>query len=146
MRVRPIPIVLALVCLTIARVAAADDAGDGATESGAAIDAAAGVIDGAGGEEGSAGEDGSSGNIGPASSPEGGMSYVTACDGALCETTTGSQCGVSPVSPGRAQAATTRAAAASSGAQPIRIPGRTAASSSTISRPLTPGSGSSRAG
>ena len=102
MRVRPIPIVLALVCLTIARVAAADDAGDGATESGAAIDAAAGVIDGAGGEEGSAGEDGSSGNIGPASSPEGGMSYVTACDGALCETTTGSQCGVSPVSPGRA--------------------------------------------
>ena len=37
-------------------------------------------------------------------------------------------------------------AVSDAGGHPIRIPGRTRASSSTIRRPLTPGSGSSRAG
>ena len=42
---------------------------------------------------------------------------------------------VSTVSPGRAHAATIATASSSSGAQPMRMPGRTRASSSTISRP-----------
>src|SRR6266852_3683336 len=50
---------------------------------------------------------------------------------------------VSTVSPARAQPATIRAASSTDGANASRIPGRTCASCSTISRPLTPGSGSS---
>src|SRR5205823_3739014 len=53
---------------------------------------------------------------------------------------------VRTVSPGRAQPATSCAASSSDGAQPMRMPGRARASSSTISRPVTPGTGSSRAG
>src|SRR5262249_26780915 len=48
--------------------------------------------------------------------------------------------------PGRTQPATSRTASSSAGAQPRRRPGRATASASTISRPLTPGIGSSRAG
>src|SRR6185437_8499542 len=53
---------------------------------------------------------------------------------------------VTTTSPGRAQDATIRAAASGSGVQPMRMPGRTAASSSTISLPSTPSIGCSRAG
>src|SRR4051794_10199972 len=52
---------------------------------------------------------------------------------------------VSTVSPLRAQDATMRAPSSTEGMNASRMPGRTCASSSTIRRPLTPGSGSSRA-
>ena len=87
MRLRPILIVVAVVILTNSRLAAADDAGDAAADGGMDADAFSN-------EEDSASEDAVAGNTGPADSAPTAPAYVPACDGALCDTTTGSQCGV----------------------------------------------------
>jgi hypothetical protein len=87
MRLRPILIVVAIVSLTNSRQAAADDAGDAAADGGMDADAFSS-------EEDAASEDAVAGNTGPADSAQVAPAYVSACDGALCDTTTGSQCGV----------------------------------------------------
>jgi hypothetical protein len=96
MWLRVIPIMLGVILLTNPRVAAADVAGDGATEGSALIDASSGG-------DRAAGPDASSEDTAPASGSSSGPTFVTACDGALCDTTTGSQCGVAAGRASRAQ-------------------------------------------
>jgi len=89
MRLRPILIVVALLTMAYSRPAAADDAGE-------AGDA---TFDGA---NDALAQEASAGNAAPASSTQNGSGYATACDGGLCDTTTGSQCGVAVGSARRA--------------------------------------------
>jgi hypothetical protein len=118
MRLRPVPIVFAVVSLISPIAAGADDAGEGSLDGGA-------IADGSSGDLGTPDRGGPPANAASASDAAGGPTYVWACDSALCETTTGSQCGVAHGVPGRAPSdaglvIAAAGAAALSGARRVR--------------------------
>ena len=96
MRLRPIPIALAIVCLASTRVAVADDAGDATTDGDGGVDAS-------GGTSSAANDDGPSIDTASPSDASHGAEFVVACDGALCDTTNGSECGVARGTAGNAR-------------------------------------------
>ncbi len=103
MRLRPILIVVALLTMAYSRPAAADDAGEaGDATFDAALAADASESDASDGANDALAQEASAGNAAPASSTQNGSGYATACDGGLCDTTTGSQCGVAVGSARRA--------------------------------------------
>lgn len=104
MRLRPILIVVAFLNVAHSQVAVADDGGnasDAAADADLVSDAS--ESDASDAAEDALAEEPSAGNAAPASGAPGGSGFSVACDGGLCDTTTGSQCGVAVGSARRAR-------------------------------------------
>ncbi|MGA7119659.1 MAG: hypothetical protein WBY94_06145 [Polyangiaceae bacterium] len=104
MRLRPILIVVAFLNVAHSQVAVADDGGD-ASDAAADADLVsdASESDASDAAEDALTEEASAGNAAPTSGTPGGSGFSVACDGGLCDTTTGSQCGVAVGSARRAR-------------------------------------------